>query len=106
MDDLIEQMAAAMRDAEEHPFAPYEALARAGLAAIAAHPRFELVELPEPVGVNGADNRVWMHQPHYVEQGFNGDCVIDDRFAVSVTDLRTLGETFIAAVKAAEEAKG
>lgn len=46
MDDLIEQMATAMREAE-HPFAPYEALARAALGALKAHPRYALVELPE-----------------------------------------------------------
>ena len=51
MDDLIEQMAAALD--VELPTQAYmdrddcRRLARAALAVIAAHPRYELVELPE-----------------------------------------------------------
>ncbi|CPT96763.1 hypothetical protein PP633_06155 [Mycobacteroides abscessus] len=62
---------------------------------------YAVVELPKPVGVNGADNAVWSHQPHYIEQEFNGDLIIDDRISFAAADLHALAEIFAAAAKRA-----
>lgn len=60
---------------------------------------YEVVKLPNPVGVNGADNRVWSHEPHYIEQEFNGDIVIDDRLGIDCCDLAIVGEILLAAFR-------
>ncbi|MDM2398139.1 hypothetical protein PP613_03795 [Mycobacteroides abscessus] len=50
---------------------------------------YAVIEQLEPCGINEADNTVWSHQPHYIEQEFNGD---------------DLAEIFAAAAKRAKEA--
>ncbi|AHK12118.1 hypothetical protein PBI_ALSFRO_67 [Mycobacterium phage Alsfro] len=69
---------------------------------IASLPGVAVIQLPEPVGVNGADNRVWSHLPHYVEQEFNGDVIIDDRLEVDAADLRETATALLAAAVVAE----
>ncbi|OHU29053.1 hypothetical protein [Mycobacteroides chelonae] len=61
-----------------------------------------VVDLPQPVGINGVDNTVWSHQPHYIEQEFNGDLIVDDRISFAAGDLQALAEIFAAAAKRAE----
>lgn len=61
-----------------------------------------IVALPEPSGINGADNRVWHPHGFYVEQEFNGDVVINDRLAVCADELRALAAVLLAAADAAE----
>jgi len=75
---------------------------RAVLDAITTSPRHALVELPGPVGVNGADNRVWAESPRYVEQDFDGGVIISDRMGIDADELYDLGAILIAASRAAE----
>lgn len=95
--ELVERVAEALRTRQ---VLTLEAQARAALDAITE--TVAMVELPESMGVNGADNRVWSHRPNYVEQEFGGDVIIDDRFAVPAAELHDLGATLIAAARAAE----
>lgn len=62
---------------------------------------YVVIERLEPCGINGADNAVWSHQPHYIEQEFNGDLIIDDRISFAAADLHALAEIFAAAAKRA-----
>lgn len=113
MDDLIDQMAAAMREAEDHPFAPYEALARAALAAIAAHPRYELVEIPEAGEWTSDGEMRWNDYPFValtearVAQGgiiaVGPKC--EERYFLNPLEARLTAANLLAAAKAAEEPK-
>jgi hypothetical protein len=62
---------------------------------------YAVVELPEAVGVNGQDNRVWLRAPH-IEQEFNRDVVIADRLGFDVLELRTVAAALLAAAEAWE----
>ncbi|MFA4084225.1 hypothetical protein [Mycobacterium sp. D16R24] len=66
---------------------------------------YAVIEQLEPCGINGVDNTVWSHHPHYIEQEFNGDLIIDDRISFAAADLRALAEIFAAAAKRAEEVR-
>ncbi len=77
-------------------------------AAIAAHlghlaaTGHALVKLPEPVGVNGADNRVWCHVPLYVEQTLDGGVIIADRLGINSDELRDVAAALLAAAAKTE----
>lgn len=62
-----------------------------------------VVKLPGSTGVNGQDNRVWSIPGFYVEQEFNGDVIINDRFAVCADELPALAAALLAAAAAAEK---
>ncbi|QFP96772.1 hypothetical protein SEA_JACKSPARROW_80 [Mycobacterium phage JackSparrow] len=55
------------------------------------------------MGVNGADNRVWSHRPHYIEQEFNGDVIINDRLGIDADHLRETAAILLAAAVVATE---
>jgi len=62
---------------------------------------YVMVHLPEPVGINGTDNCIWSREPHYIEQEFNGDIVINDRLGIDADDLAAVGSILLAANKSA-----
>ncbi|WP_131721540.1 hypothetical protein [Mycolicibacter heraklionensis] len=109
MDDLIEQMAAAMREAEAAPFAPYEKLARAALDALKAG-GWEVVKLP---GASYTHTDSDLSCERGLEwdtasgplRAFEDGHVEWDGDRSSVDEFRRTAAAFLAAAKAAEGAK-
>jgi hypothetical protein len=78
--------------------------------AVAAHladvllslPGVAVTQLPEPIGTNGNDNRVWENGPNYIEQEFEGDVIINDRLGIDAEHLRATAAILLAAVVLSE----
>lgn len=67
-----------------------------------ALPGVAVTQLPEPIGVNGNDNRVWSHTPNYIEQEFEGDVIINDRLGIDADHLRNTAAILLAAAVLSE----
>ena len=91
IDTILRQLGWGRRSYREDAEAIFAALQR----------RYAIVELPKKVGVNGADNTVWLDNP-YVEQDFSGCVVISDRVGVDAEELLPLAAALLAAAAAAE----
>lgn len=76
--------------------AEHVAEALLGLSGVA------VTQLPEPIGVNGNDNRVWSHTPNYIEQEFEGDVIINDRLGIDADHLRNTAAILLAAAVVSE----
>lgn len=80
-------------------------LARAALAAIAAHPRCELVELPEPThGPDGEGQLSW-HTGTSVISATPGGRVWEEDFDMEPHEAQENAAALLAAARTAEEAK-
>jgi hypothetical protein len=120
VDDLIEQIAEAIWRSNPHydigtgfrwtdlrpdDRAGFMAQARAALAAIAAHPRYELVELPEPThGPDGEGQLSW-HTGTSVISATPGGRVWEEDFDMEPHEAQENAAALLAAAQAAEEPK-
>lgn len=122
MDNLVEAISEAIADLAhrfylDDPEVGLEDIARAALAAIAAHTRYELVELPEPVH-EPTLGLTWPVVQHWGGQRIrDGEVWIrasDGKIAATSTqnphacleDARSYAAALLAAAKAAEGRKG
>jgi len=114
MSDLKTVLAETLREAlaSEHPFNGgtfprwfrvwiNEASEKAADALLGL-PGVAVTQLPEPIGVNGNDNRVWSHTPNYIEQEFEGDVIINDRLGIDADHLRNTAAILLAAAVVSE----